>query len=43
MNGSWETLDAPHCERFVEEAFKTFNSVIRFFKEKNIDPVLKIA
>lgn len=25
MKGAWEELDAPGCERFVEEAFKTFS------------------
>lgn len=33
-NGAWENLDAPACEKFVEDAFKTFNQVIRFFKDK---------
>ena len=42
-NGPFLTLDAEDCERFVEEAVRTFNQGIRFFKERNISGVLKIA
>lgn len=43
MEGAWEELDAPACEKFVEEAFKTFNSVNKFFRDKALDNVLKIG
>jgi len=43
MNGKFEELDAPGCEKFVEEATKTFAVVSRFFRDKGIEPVLKIA
>ncbi len=43
MNGDWETLDAPAAEKFVEESVRILASVIRFFKERDIEAILKIA
>lgn len=43
MNDDWESLDAEECEKFVEDAFKTMAQVNRFFKEKDIPPILKIG
>ena len=42
-NGPWEELNAIECEKFVDDAFKTYNASIKFFKEKDIQGVLKIA
>jgi len=35
-NGSWEELDAPGCEKFVEDAYRLYNGVMRYFKDKDI-------
>lgn len=43
MHGDWETLDAPAAERFVDESVRIIASCIRFFKERDIDAILKIA
>ena len=43
MNGDWETLDAPAAERFVEDSVRTIASCSRFFKERDIESILKIA
>ncbi|KAL4464296.1 hypothetical protein ABPG72_011341 [Tetrahymena utriculariae] len=42
-NGPWNELNAIECEKFVDNAFKTYNQVIKFFKDKDIQGVLKIA
>ena len=43
MNDDWESLDAEDCEKFVEDAFKTMITTNRFFKDKDILPILKIG
>ena len=43
LNGEWETLDAVAAEKFVEESVRVLAGVNRFFKERDIGPVLKIA
>lgn len=42
-NGPWEELNAIECEKFVDNAFKTYGQVIKFFKDKDLQGVLKIA
>lgn len=42
-HGSWNDLNAIECEKFVDNAFKTYNQVIKFFKDKDIQGVLRIA
>jgi dynein heavy chain, axonemal len=39
LQDDWESLDAEHCERFMEDAIKTMAIVNRFFKERDIGPV----
>jgi dynein heavy chain len=41
--GSWETLDAEGCEKFMEDAVRMFNVVSRFFKDRDIPQIFKIA
>lgn len=43
MNDEWETLDAESAEKFVEDAIKTLAISNRFFKERDILPILKIG
>lgn len=43
MYSDWEKIDAPAAEKFVEEGFRTLTNVMRFFKEKEINSVQKIA
>jgi dynein heavy chain len=43
MHDEWETLDAEECERFVEESIKNLQVAIRYFTEKDILPILRIA
>ena len=43
LNGEWETLDAAAAEKFVEDSVRIFATVMRFFKERDIEPILKIA
>jgi len=43
LNCDWENLDAEAAERWVEDAVRTMGSVMRFFREKDIKPILKIA
>ena len=43
LQDDWESLDAEHCERFMEDAIKTMAVVNRFFKERDIGPVQKIG
>ncbi|KAL4429885.1 hypothetical protein ABPG74_022908 [Tetrahymena malaccensis] len=43
LYSSWDKLDAPYCEKFVEDGFRTLGQTIRFFKEKNLSAVQKIA
>ena len=39
----WEKLDAVSAEKFVDEGSRTLTGVIRFFKDRDMGPVLKIA
>ena len=39
----WDKLDAVSAEKFVDEGSRTLQGVIRFFKERDMGPVLKIA
>jgi dynein heavy chain len=43
LHGRWLALDADKCEKFVEDGVRIFAQVTRFFKDRNIAPVLKIA
>jgi len=43
LHCDWENLDAEEGERFVEEAVRTMGGVIRFFRDRGINQVLKIA
>ena len=43
MNGEWDTLDAVAAEKFVEESVRIIGTVIRFFRERDIEAILKIA
>lgn len=43
MHDDFSTVDADECERFVEEAVKNINMAIRYLKERDITPILKIA
>ena len=43
MHGEWQSLDAPAAEKFVEDSVRILASVIRFFKERDIEAILKIA
>ena len=43
MHGEWQTLDAPAAERFVDDSVRTIASCMRFFKERDIESILKIA
>ena len=43
MNGDWETLDAVAAEKFIEESVRIIGTVIRFFRERDIEAILKIA
>lgn len=43
MNDEWETIDAVSAERFVDDAIRTLTGVTRFFKERELLNVLKIA
>jgi len=38
-----ENLDAVAAERFIDDGSRTLVGVIRFFKERDMTPVLKIA
>ena len=43
LDDPWETLNAPAVENFVEDSTKLMAGNIRFFKDKGITPMLKIA
>mmetsp|Transcript_23924 Transcript_23924/g.20925 ORF Transcript_23924/g.20925 Transcript_23924/m.20925 type:complete len:205 (+) Transcript_23924:2513-3127(+) len=43
MNCEWESLDAEEAERFVDDALRTLTQAIRFFSQREITPILKIA
>jgi polyhydroxyalkanoate synthesis regulator phasin len=43
MNGEWGKINAEECERFVEDSVKSLNHSIRYFKDKEIVHILKIA
>lgn len=43
MYGQWYEIDADHCEKFVEDSLKNLLSSIRYFKDKEIVHILKIA
>jgi len=36
-------LDAPAAEKFMEESVRVLGGTIRFFKERDIEAILKIA
>ncbi len=42
-NGAWEELDAPACEKFVEEAFMIFSQTTSYFKDRNLTKLLEIS
>lgn len=43
MNGEWGKINAEECEKFVEDSVKSLNHSIRYFKDKEIVHILKIA
>ncbi len=43
MDGAWFEIDADQCERFVEDSLKNLLFSIRYFKDKEIVHILKIA
>ena len=43
MYGEWFSIDAEECEKFVEDSIKNLNFSIRFFKDKGIQHIQKIA
>jgi dynein heavy chain len=43
MNDDWESIDAVAAERFVDDSIRILTSVCRFFKERELTNVLKIA
>jgi|APCry1669189070_1035195.scaffolds.fasta_scaffold448267_1 dynein heavy chain len=43
MNDEWETIDAVAAERFVEDSIRVLTGVCRFFKERELNNVLKIS
>ena len=43
MNDEWEQVDAVAAERFVDESIRILAGVCRFFKERELNNVLKIA
>jgi dynein heavy chain len=42
-SGEWHQINAEECERFVEDSIKNLNHAIRYFKDKEIIHILKIA
>ena len=43
MYGQWDSIDADSCEKFVEDSLKNLLHSIRYFKDKEIIHILKIA
>lgn len=43
LTGEWEELNATESEKFVEEGIRTLGQVQRFFKDRDITAVTKIA
>lgn len=43
MYGLWFEIDADQCEKFVEDSLKSLLYAIRYFKDKEIVHILKIA
>mgnify|MGYP001619108135 CR=1 FL=1 len=43
LNGKWEELDAISADKFVEDGIKTLASAFKFFKEKELVNIYKIA
>ena len=43
MYGEWFSIDAEECEKFVEDSIKNLNFSIRYFKDKGIQHIQKIA
>ncbi len=43
MYGDWFSINAENCERFVEDAIKNLTYSTRYFKDKEIVHMLKIA
>lgn len=43
LYGEWNMINAEECERFVEDAIKDLVYAIRYFKDKEIVHILKIA
>jgi dynein heavy chain len=43
MHGQWHDIDADQCEKFVEDSIKNLLYAIRYFKDKEIVHILKIA
>ncbi len=43
MYGDWFNINAENCEKFVEDAIKNLTYSTRYFKDKEIVHMLKIA
>ena len=43
MTDPWQELNAVEAEKFVDDGSRNLQSVIRFFKDKGLVPMLKIA
>jgi dynein heavy chain len=43
LNDPWEELDAVDLENTVDNAVKTMGQVLRYFKDKELPQILKIA
>lgn len=43
LHDEWEQLDAVTAEKFVEDAVRTLAGAIRFYKERQMDSMMKIA
>jgi dynein heavy chain len=43
MNDELDTVDAVAAEKFVEDSIRVLTGVCRFFKERELNNVLKIA
>ena len=43
LNDKFLDLDADKCEKFMDDAVRLFNSITKFFRDRNITAVYKIS
>jgi dynein heavy chain len=43
LNGPFGELSATDAEKFVEDSIKTLSGVLRYFKDRDIEPMCKIT